>query len=149
MWIFKVLLQCSWCLHSSLMWLHATRQLISTILRHHSGLICKGPQRINCFFDIPTLENDTTMFSQNVTASKSMPHPRLKTSFSLKFALLHLSNNYIPSPTTQVYLTLVTAPYFSSMLQLQPYTNCSAHFPLGLYSNQPLYTGSFKKIWMI
>lgn len=68
-----------------------------TILRHHSGLIFKGPQRINSFFDIPTLENDTIMLSQNVTASKAMPHPRIKTSSSLKFPLFHLSNNHIPN----------------------------------------------------
>jgi hypothetical protein len=81
MWIFRLPQQCSWRLHSSVMWLHATGQLMPTILRHHSGLIFKGPHRINCFFDIPTLENDTIMLSLNVTASKAMPHPRIKTSF--------------------------------------------------------------------
>jgi hypothetical protein len=141
MWIFKLSLHCSWCLHSSVMWLHATRQLMSIILRHHSGLICKGPQRINCFFDIPTLEKDTTVLSQNVIASKSIPHPRIKTSFSLKF--LCSIYQITTSPASPIPLNCtwpLSQPVNIPACCSYSLTNCSAQLPLALYSNQPLYT---------
>jgi len=55
------------------------------------------------------------MLSQNVTASKAMPHPRIKTSSSLKFPLF--TYQITTSPTSPIR-TSVTEPCHNPLLFL-------------------------------
>jgi hypothetical protein len=110
------------------------------ILRHHSGLIFKGPQTINFFLDIPTLENATTMSSQNAISSKATPHPRIETSFTLNSLSFRLPTDYIPDlPHFMPYKCNwpLSLPLNCPTRCSYSLTDCSVQLPFAQFSYQP------------